>query len=74
MGFLNPTFESMSAFYADRVGLDHAKLARRFGISRQTWWHYRKNPRQMTLGVFQEFCEVCRLSDSERLEVSKLCR
>lgn len=74
MSFLNPTFEHKANKYADRVHLSHTELAERFGISRQTWWRYRQNPKQMPLGVFQDFCNICHLSDKERLEASKLCR
>lgn len=74
MGFLNPTFESKADFYVDRAGLDHTKVAERLGIGRTTWWRHRQNPRQMLFGEFQDFCTICHLSDSERLEASKLCR
>ena len=74
MGFLNPTFESMTAFYMARIGLNNTSLAKRLGVTYPTWMRYKKNPGSIPMGVFQDFCEVCRLSDTERLEASKLCR
>lgn len=44
------------------------------GVRRETWWRYRKNPKSIPMGVFQDYCRVLQLSDDERVEVSKLCR
>lgn len=74
MGFLNPTFLSLTAYYTARIGINNSELARRMGVRRETWWRYSKNPKSIPMGVFQDYCRVLQLSDDERVEVSKLCR
>ena len=74
MSFIGPTFWDKTNEYTRRLGINNTILATRLDVSHSTLYNYKSNPRQMPLGVFQDYCRILQLSDTERLEASKLCR
>ena len=74
MGFLNPTFESMTAFYMARNGLNNTVLAKRLGVTYPTWMRYKKNPGSIPMGVLRDYVKVLALTPEEISEVVQLWR
>ena len=74
MSFIGPTFWDKTEQYLRRIGITNRVLITRLGLSPTTYYKYKTYPKQMPLGVFQDYCRILQLSDSERLEASKLCR
>ena len=73
-GFVSDSFERRNTIYMARSGLNNTSLAKRLGVTYPTWMRYKRNPGSIPMGVFQDYCRILQLSDSERLEASKLCR
>lgn len=71
MGFISTTFEAKTAFYLKRSGLTNTDMVSRLGISWPTWARYKKDPKRIPLGVFQDYAKLLQLSDEEIVEASR---
>lgn len=70
-GFISIPFGALMDGFIKRAGLRNSDVAERLGVSPPTWVRYKKKPRTIPLGVFQDLVKILKLTDEEVLEVSR---
>lgn len=71
MGFISTPFAILMDKGLKRQGLRNADMVERLGITWPTWAQYKRCPKKIPLGVFQDIVKILQLTDEEVLEVSR---
>lgn len=71
MGFISTPFAILMDKGLRRAGLLNTDMVKLLGITWSTWDRYKKDPKKIPLGVFQDIVKILQLTDEEVLEVSR---